>query len=319
MRKIFALAVAVLMALLLISCEKSKEEPYHKNTTTMRISAILPHNDFSYWSSVADGILEKADELPVDAKVYMPQLNYNIPQMTELIRQQTAAQVDAIIVQGIEDEEYLETLEKARKQGIQIVFVDTDIPEFADHLYVGTDNYQAGFEMGRRLIEVSGGCAKVAIISGAPEYPNLNLRIDGIRDAVAEEEEIQIQRVDYDYYDALTILELYHEISQESPDVDTLLCVEGTAAHTLGIAGYRTQIFENLIGFDDSVEALAGVRSGLIDGLIVQQNREMGKICVEELYRWKETGAYSSNMILTGVSWLTAEDLPEEESYAEEE
>ncbi len=35
--------------------------------------------------------------LPVSVKIYLPQLNYNVDQMTDLIRQQTAAQTDALM------------------------------------------------------------------------------------------------------------------------------------------------------------------------------------------------------------------------------
>lgn len=319
MRKILALAVAVLIALLLFSCAKNNEEAAPMDTSTMRISAILPHNDFSYWTELANGIWEAAQELPVDVKIYTPQMSYNVHQMTELIRQQTAAQVNAIIVQGTEDEDYLKALEAAQEQGIQIVFVDTDVPEFADHLYVGTDNYQAGYETGLHLIEMSGGSAKVAVMSGASEFPNLNLRLKGIQDAVANEEDVQILRVEYNNFDALTAVEIYHAVQKENSNIDTLVCIEGTGAHALGMSPVGERKLKNLIGFDDSVGGLAGVRSGLIDGLIVQENKKMGKLCIEELYRWHETGAYSSDKILTGVAWVTAEDLPEEANYAEDE
>ncbi|MBC5582349.1 substrate-binding domain-containing protein [Anaerofilum sp. BX8] len=314
MRRFFALAGALLLALSLGGCAGGGGAG-SEDTGTMRISAVLPHNDYGYWTTVAEGVMEAGARLPVDTKVYLPQLNYNVSQMTELIRQQTAAQVDAIIVQGIEDETYLAALEEARGQGIRIVFVDTDVPDFPDHLYVGTDNYQAGRRMGEQLIQVTAGKARVAVLSGAPGYPNLELRLDGLRDAVQDEEGIVIVRVEYDQYDALTVMEKYHLIQQEAPDVDTLVCIEGTGAQTLGQLAGGTSSFQHILGFDDSDDGLAGVQSGLIDGLLIQQNRLMGARCVEELSRWNETGAYSEEQIHTDVRWITAQDLDEEGNY----
>ena len=112
----------------------------------LRISAILPHDDQGYWTTLGAGILERAGELEADAKIVTPQLNYNISQMIELIRQATAAQVDAIIVQGIEDPDYLRALEDASDAGVQVVMVDTNVAETFPHLYVGTDNYAAGVQ-----------------------------------------------------------------------------------------------------------------------------------------------------------------------------
>ena len=197
-KRFFALAGALLLAFSLGGCTAS-DDVRGDDTATMRISAILPHNDYGYWTTVAEGVMEAGERLPVDTKVYLPQLNYNVAQMTELIRQQIAAQVDAIIAQGIEDETYLAALEEARGRGIRIVFVDTDVPDFPDHLYVGTDNYQAGRRMGERLVQVTGGQARVAVLSGAPGYPNLELRLKGLRDAVRDETGIEITRVEYDH------------------------------------------------------------------------------------------------------------------------
>lgn len=279
----------------------------------MRISAILPHNDYGYWTAVAQQMEEAGAELPVDVKVYLPQLNYNIDQMTELIWQQTAAQVDAVIVQGIDDEGYRDALKQAQARGIQVVLVDTELPGFARDLYVGTDNYAAGVEMGRRLIGATGGSARVAVLSGAPGYPNLEQRLQGLRDAVKEAPDIQILRVEYDQYDAMTVMEKYHQILQESPEIDTLVCIEGTGAQTLGqLAGQERQ-FSHLLGFDMSAEAREGLESGLIDGLLLQENGLMGRRCVEELDRWRQTGAYSAPAIYTQTRWITAADLEEEE------
>lgn len=314
MKRFFAPAVALLLAFSLGGCAAG-DGGRGGDTGTMRISAILPHNDYGYWTTVAEGVMEAGERLPVDTKVYLPQLNYNVAQMTELIRQQIAAQVDAIIAQGIEDDTYLAALEEARGQGIRIVFVDTDVPDFPDHLYVGTDNYQAGRRMGERLIQVTGGRARVAVLSGAPGYPNLELRLNGLRDAVRDEAGIEIARVEYDQYDALTVMEKYHLIQEEDPEVDTLVCIEGTGAQTLGQLAEADSSFRHILGFDDSDDGLAGVQSGLIDGLMIQQNRLMGMRCVEELNRWKETGAYSEEQIHTDVRWITAEDLDEEGNY----
>lgn len=314
MKRAAALGV-VLLALLLCTGCGSNSAATRKTTDTMRISAILPHNDYGYWTMVAGGINEAGGELPVSVKIYLPQLNYNVDQMTDLIRQQTAAQTDALIVQGIEDEGYLDALEDARQQGVQIVFVDTDVPTFGTHLYVGTDNYNAGRKMGHHLVEVTGGSAKVAVLSGAPGYPNLELRLKGLRDAVANTPGIEIMRVEYDEYDALTVMQKYALIRAQSPEIDTLVCIEGTGAQTLGQLAPQSEDFAHILGFDDSDEALAGIKAGLIDGLMIQQTREMGQTCVQELYRYRTKGSYSASCIYTDLRWITAADLDEEGNY----
>lgn len=308
-----SIPVILATALLLLSgCAKSTEAA--TGTDTIRISAILPHRDDGYWQYVGDGFLEAAQRLAVDAKIYTPDLNYNVELMTELIRQQIATQVDALIVQGIDDADYIAALSEARDQGICVVLVDTDLPNFEADLYVGTNNYEAGMEMGKRLVEVTHGKANVAILSGAPGYLNLEERIHGIRDATAAYPGIQFLRLEFDQYDAMTVMEKYYLILRENPEIDTLLTVEGTGGQTLG--QMTSSGFTHILVFDDSEESVMGLKNGLFDGIICQQNYQMGVICIEELYQWFTTGAFSQKKIYTPVYWLTNDDL-EESLYGE--
>lgn len=302
------IAALMIAALFLAGCDTADTEPAY-GLDTMRISAILPHNDYGYWTFVADGLKEADQRLPVDVKVHLPDLNYNIELMTELIEQEIAAQVDAIIVQGIDDPGYIAALEKAKAQGILVVLIDTDLSSFSADLYVGTNNYEAGVEIGKRLAEVTGGKANVAILSGAPEYPNLEDRIQGVRDVVEAYPDMEVLRVEYDQYDAMTVMEKYYLILRENPEIDTLVAVEGTGGQTLGqMAGSS---FKHILVFDDNEESVKGLKNGVIDGIIGQKNYLMGVICVEELYNWFSTGSFTQEKIYTPVEWITLENLEE--------
>lgn len=303
--------VIFLAGLLFLSGCGQAENPSGRGADTMRISAILPHNDYGYWVFVKEGIQDAAGQFPVDAKVYMPELNYNVALMTELIQQQVAAQVDAIIVQGIDDPDYIGALEEAKAAGICVVLVDTDLTNFQPDLYVGTDNYEAGVQMGKHLAEVTGGRANVAILSGDLGYPNLEDRIRGIRDATANYPGIHLLRTEYDQYDAMTIMEKYYLILRESPEIDTLVAVEGTVGLTLG--PISSTGFDHVLVFDDNEKSVMGLKSGVFDGIISQQNYYMGTICVEQLWKWSQEGTFSQDKIYTSVDWLTAENYEEQD------
>lgn len=293
----------------------SEPEQEH-NADTMRITAVMPHDDCGYWTSVADGAREAGTKLPVDVKIKLPSVNYSVPQMTELIRAATAARVDAIIVQGVDDEDYISALESAVHQGIQVVLVDTDLPDFPAHLYIGTDNYAVGRALGERVVRMTDARATIGIISGAPGYPNLELRLQGVRDVIAPYPDMSIKRIEYDQYDSLTLLENYKQLSDPTLGIDTLLCLEGTAAMTMGgMLTERAPNFRYVIGFDYAKESLTGLASGMVDGLMIQQSHRMGYLSVEECYRYIRLGAYSQNTIHTGTTYITAADLDEEGNY----
>jgi ABC-type sugar transport system substrate-binding protein len=274
----------------------------------IRITAVLPHKDYGYWSIMGEGILAGGKEYGADVKIVIPRMNYDIAQMTQLIRQETAARVDALIVQGIEDQGYLEALGEAQAQGILIVLVDTDVVGIFPHLYVGTDNYAAGMKMGEAVAAVTGGQGTIAVLSGAENYPNLEERYDGICKALEQYPDLTVACLEYDQYDSLRVMEKYHTIAREYPEVDTLVCVEGTSGQTLGtrLTG-ETRKFSHILVFDLVDETMQGLRSGAFEGIMEQQQANMGRISVCEIIRYMESGGQWDRKILTDVNLVTAE------------
>ncbi|HHV11681.1 MAG TPA: sugar ABC transporter substrate-binding protein [Clostridiales bacterium] len=284
----------------------------------LRITAIMPHTDQGYWSSVTEGILaaEKDYSDQVNVRVELPQLNYNVKQMTELVNRAVAAKVNAIIVQGIENEAYLAALQKAAEAGIQVIFVDTDIEDFVPHLYVGTNNLETGIMLGEKLAAVTQGKAKVAILSGEENYPNLEQRVTGLKKISAQYPDIKFLRLDYDNYDALTVMNKYNLIQEENPEIDTLICVEGTGGQTLGsFYAENPGEFSHILAFDYSEGTIQGIRTGMLDGIVIQDTHEMGYRAVEEALNLFLNGGYSANCIYTDVKWVTSSDLDEEGHY----
>lgn len=275
-------------------------------TEMTRVSVILPHDDDGYWMLIAEGIDQSGEDLKkscgMDINMIMPQLNYNVPQMVELLKQQIAAQVDVLVVQGNEDEEYIETLKEAWKKGIQIICVDTDIKSLPEHLYIGTDNYEAGKLLGEELINITGGEANVAVVSGELGFSNLDERLEGLQDAVRDYPKIHLGDVQYDNYDGLTVMKMYY---QDAKDADTIVFLEGTGGMTISAQfSKRDDQYEHILGFD----AFPGVTNGVIDGIIKQDTRMMGEQVVEEIANYIQNGKYSSDTVYTDMNWLTKEN-----------
>lgn len=275
-------------------------------TDITRVTVILPHFDDGYWMLIEEGIEQSGEKLKkscgMNIKILKPQLNYNIPQMVELLKQQIAAKVDVLVVQGNEDEEYIDTLKEAWSEGIQIICVDTDIKSFPEHLYIGTDNYEAGKMLGEELINVTDGEANVALISGEPGFSNLEERLEGLQDAVKDYPKIHLGDVQYDDYDGLTVMKMYY---QNTEGADTIVFLEGTGGVTISSQfKQRDDQYEHILGFD----AFYGVISGAIDGIIKQDTNMMGEQVVEEIANFIRNGEYSSETVYTDTQWLTVEN-----------
>lgn len=299
---------------------KVRNQDKDQDKVITRISVILPHSDDGYWSLIEEGIYAAEEEYleGFDIQIYIPQLNYNIGQMTDLIKRQVAANVDAIIVQGNNDEGYINALLEAQKNNIQVILIDTDIDKFPEHLYIGTNNYEAGVYMGNRLIDISGGKAKVAIMSGEKNYSNLEERYNGLMEAIRLYPEIDILAVEYNNYDGLTAKKKYTEIRENNPEVDTLVCLEGTSGETIGaIFNEKRYEYRYILTFDYSEQTRKGILLGNIDGTLAQDTYQIGYQAIKEVTNHVDYGRYSNNIIHTNIRWITS-SMIEEKSENEE-
>ena len=281
----------------------------HEEYPVTRVSVILPHKDDGYWNLVAEGITEKQEEIGsrynMDISMIMPQLNYNVDQMVDILKQQIAAQVDVLVVQGTEHPGFRDALLEAYEQGIKIICVDTDLNDFPEHLYIGTDNYAAGRMLGEELVKLTGGKARLAIISGEQGYSNLEQRLQGLMDVIRDYPEIEPGEVRYDRYDGLTVMRLYQELSGEA---DVTVYLEGTGGITLvSMFQESDDTYDYILGFD----AYEGVKSGVLNGIVKQDTQQMGHLVVEEIANYIENGEYSSDNIYTDIHWVTAENYDE--------
>ena len=297
------LAVAVLCIAGITGCVRGLQGSAGTEERPMtRVSVIFPHSDDGYWSLITEGIEEAYEELGeeygIDIKFYIPQLNYNIPQMTDILRQQVAARVDFIIIQGNEDEEFRQVLYEAHDAGIQVICVDTPMEDFPYDLYIGTDNFEAGRLLGQELSELTDGKGDLAVVSGSPGYKNLDDRLKGLREAISAYPDMHIKKIAYDEYDGLTFMQLYHSLDESA---NVLVCIEGTGGQTLSHTySEKDTKYDFVVGFD----SFEGAEAGVLDGIVKQDTNGLGRRAVEEIARYVSEGEYSSRIIYTEAFWL---------------
>ena len=304
-----------LFCLLLIGCSAEKQpETVYLTDYPVRISVILPHDDAlstgegGYWSEIAAGTEVAAKDLDMDVKVVFPQINYDVQQLIQLIRQETCARPDAMIVQGIDDAAYIAALQEANESGILVVLVDTDVDLGFSHLYVGTDNLEAGRQLGRFVEETTKGKADILVISGGTEYPNVEERLQGLREIVEASSEMEILDVGYDHFDALTVMTEYERMLKAHPHADTIVCLEGTGGQTLSrmLTKESSQV-TNIFVFDITNDVRSALEEGLFQGVLTQNQKQMGSIAVQEIYGKLIDGSYSASVVHTPTQILTQE------------
>ena len=308
-KRVFILLVAAGMILAGCSGQQGKESQ-HKSVATMRIAAILPIDSGYYWEGIKSGLMSGAEGLDVDIKVSCPDTGFDIHQMAGLVKAATAARVDAIVVQGADNAGYIDALKEASEKGILVACVDTDIAGFPRSLYVGTDNYGAGRLMAEKLAAMAGGQANVVALMGGEGFPNLDSRLEGFRDGIAEFDGIRLVDVKRTDFSVLATIEIFRDILEEEPAVDAIVSLDGSGgaafASAIGPSGPSPV---KILCFDMSQDVRMAIRNGIIDGTIVQSQVEMGEKTTQELHRYFIGQQSLPTAVYTDISFVTAAEL----------
>ena len=107
-----------------------------------------------------------------------------IGEMVNAFQAAVAAEADGIAVSLVDLEAFNDPIQQALDAGIPVLSYNADAPN-ARMSYVGQDLYASGFAMGERIVEIVGE-GKVALFIATPGQLNIQPRIDGALDAIAE-------------------------------------------------------------------------------------------------------------------------------------
>jgi simple sugar transport system substrate-binding protein len=108
----------------------------------------------------------------------------DIGEMVNAFEAAIAAGANGIGVSLVDLEAFNEPVQEALDAGIPVVSYNADAPN-ARMSYTGQDLYGSGFAMGQRIVELVGE-GKVGLFIATPGQLNIQPRIDGALDAIAE-------------------------------------------------------------------------------------------------------------------------------------
>ena len=98
--------------------------------------------------------------------------------------------VDGIAISCTTGDALLASINAAIDAGIKVVCYDVDSPNSNREYYIGTENYKAGFTSGEYMIDLYKDSGleevRVAILAGIPGADDIEARIRGFEDAIAD-------------------------------------------------------------------------------------------------------------------------------------
>jgi simple sugar transport system substrate-binding protein len=234
-----------------------------------------------------------------------------LAEMVNAFEAAVAGNADGIAVSLVDLEAFNDPIQQALEQGIPVVSYNADAPN--ERLtYVGQDLYGSGFEMGRRIVELVGE-GKVALFIATPGQLNIQPRIDGAMDAIAE------SGAAIDAVDIATGAELPEEVNRVEAwylgnrDAAGMFAVDAGSTQAIGQIvekhGARDQGLKAAGGYDLLPDTVRLASEGALDFTIDQQPYLQGFLPVVYLYLYKLSGGVvAPPETNTGLVFLGGDD-----------
>jgi simple sugar transport system substrate-binding protein len=223
--------------------------------------------------------------------------------------------VDGIAVAIVDPKAFNDPINRAYAKGIPVVAYNANgkgtgtNPALA---YVGQDLFQAGFQMGQRIVDLVGS-GLVGLFIATPGQLNIQPRIDGAASAIKQ------SGANITYKEIATGAEVPRELStidawyQGHKDVKGMFAVDGGSTQSVGQVMDKYGLHDKGVkggGFDLLPRTLELIKKGAMDFTIDQQPYLQGFIPVEQLFIWHITGGLlSPSTTNTGLKFVTQDNV----------
>ncbi len=260
------LLAVVFLASALTSCGP---EPYHQQDE--RYVMIVTNVSLPYWQEAQAGLQDSAKALGVKAELVGPE-GFAPDKELEAFQKAVGEKPSGILVSVARPDLFKSAIDAAVSVGIPVICVDSDAPDTKRVLFIGTDNFRAGQESGRRMAQILKGQGRVAIVS-IPGQLNLDERLKGVNDALQKFPGIKIVATIDDKGDARSANDQISTLAAGKDKPDGIICLEASGGSGAAEALHRLDLTGKvaIVAFDKDPETLDFIQSGAITATIAQK------------------------------------------------
>lgn len=248
-----------------------------------------------YLLDVYAGFDHAAEKLGVDIKRVGPQ-DWNPPAAVQAFEQVLARKPDGIIT-VMWDSSPKPVVKRAMEQGIPVIVIEANQPDNGAVAFVGLDNYQAGEDAAKQLIQRGGDTGKMVAI-GNWGASNTDAKFQGLSDYLAKNSKWTIAGKVEDNVNTNGAIEAAKTVFNSYPDATGIVGLNSSsgsgivlAVEELGMDVSKMTIIAN----DREDTVIDGIDSGIIDATIINKTALEAYLAVQllESFNDEKTGLAS--------------------------
>ncbi|MGB8323179.1 MAG: substrate-binding domain-containing protein [Candidatus Acidiferrum sp.] len=243
--------------------------PYHQQDE--RYILVTTNVNLPYWQEAQAGLADVGKLMGVKVELTGPASYSPNEELTAF--QQAVGQHPAGILLSVSNPQlFKDAIDGAVAQGIPVVCVDADAPDSKRVLFVGTDNFRAGQESGKRMGDLLKGQGSIAIVTLNGQL-NVEERVRGVNDALKKFPGIKVVQTIDDKGDARNAYDALSTLLKGKEKVDGIIGLEASggagAADVLNRLDMTGKV--KIVAFDKDPETLDWIQRGAITATVVQK------------------------------------------------
>ncbi len=252
------------------------------NENRLRIKVVVKKKNADYFSVVKMGAEAAGKEFNVDVTYDGPENEKDIEKQIKMVDDAINEKYNAIVLAAADYNKLAPVVEKAANQNIPVVIIDSQLNSDRIKGFIGTDNLDAGNELGNTLVTRVGENCKIAVMNFIKGAASSDEREKGVYQVIDRYPQIKVVANLYSNSDESKAYELTKKVTKENPDLDAIVCTNayGTVGTARAIADENLSGKIKLIGLDSTPEQVDFLEKGVIEALVIQNPFNMGYLGV---------------------------------------
>lgn len=289
----------------------------------LTIAVIPKGTSHEFWKSIHAGAVKAQREFEaqgreIDLIWKGPLREDDREQQVQVVENFIGRRIDGMVLAPLDSQALAGPVETAARARIPVVIIDSGLNTDKIISYIATDNYQGGVLAADRLAELLGGEGKIILLRCQVGSASTEERESGFLNRIRGRHP-GITIISSDQHGGATRDTAYRAsqnlLNRFGREVDGIFAPnESTAVGMLlamrdaGLAGGRVKF----VGFDSGTQLVDALRSGDLQGLVVQNPFRMGYLGVKTVIDHID-GAKVKVMVDTGVTAVTPENIDDPE------
>lgn len=251
---------------------------------TIPIEVILNSIGNSFFEEVKKGIIAaEKDYSDYGIKINLTEIKgYNTENLISTL-EKLPHNAKNIILTPVEDFKLTEKINEMIANGVNVITLSSDIAKSNRLSYVGCDYLKSGETAGRLVGLLSGGNARLCIVTGSSLHNGHRMRVQGVQNITREYDNIRIVNVIENNDDNDRAYIAMKDALQRNEDIDFVCITAGGVTGTLkAIKESKRKI--KVCSFDDTQTTKKAMQNGEILATICQQPFEQGYNAVKSIF-----------------------------------